>query len=321
MNRAIHKNMRMRLGMVACAVGAVFFYAGIASAVTIEKANGELANDFVLMPAKIEVSLDPGGSVQKDITVVNRTSESKKFTITTEDFTGSNDPSQPTVLLGDKTGPYSLKDFIKPEVSTFTLNSGEKITFFITIDIPKDAEPGGLYGTVLVTSMSGNDAVPLISRLGGLLFVRVNGDAKESGKLEKFRTIEDKTVFTNGSPKGFALYYKNDGSVHTNPYGYIEVKNMLGVAVDRLEVVPYFAMPQSLRFREIVWERSLLWGKYKATAFINRGYGDIVDELSLEFWVLPWKNMALGLGGIFIVIFLLRWVFGNYSVIRKSRMK
>lgn len=81
--------------------------------------------------------------------------------------------------------------------------------------------------------------------------------------------------------------------MYVNPYGVIRIKNIVGQEVGEVQVEPWFAMPQSLRMREVVWDRPYLFGYYTAVASINRGYGDIVDTEVLSFWVIPWKIISL----------------------------
>jgi hypothetical protein len=59
----------------------------------------------------------------------------------------------------------------------------------------------------------------------------------------------------------------------------------------------------------------MLFGRYTATAYINRGYDNIVDEVSVSFWVLPWKVI----GGAFLIIFLT--IFGIRTFLKRFEFK
>jgi hypothetical protein len=72
-----------------------------------------------------------------------------------------------------------------------------------------------------------------------------------------------------------------------------------------------------LRLREFSWDREWLLGRYTATAYINRGYDDIVDEVSVSFWVLPWKVVGGTFLVIFIVLFTLRTFFRTFEIKRR----
>ncbi|HEY5138575.1 MAG TPA: hypothetical protein VIJ25_04570, partial [Methylococcales bacterium] len=78
--------------------------------------NTPIENDFVLGPGKTDLVLEPGEKNTQQIAVTNRLGEDKKFKIEVEDFSGSYDADQTVVLFGEAKGPYSLKDYIKPEI-------------------------------------------------------------------------------------------------------------------------------------------------------------------------------------------------------------
>ena len=140
------------------------------------------------------------------------------------------------------------------------------------------------------------------------------GDVAKQGQTKEISTINDKLWYESG-PIGLHILYENTGSVHLNPYGELRIKNLFGEEVGFVELEPWFALPNSLRTREVTWDRELLFGRYVATAYINRGYDDIVDEVSVSFWVLPWKTV----GGIFLVVFLV--IFAVRVFFRKFEFK
>jgi len=283
----------------------------------IEDTGTQIFGDFVLENAKIEVALDPGETASQDMVVINRTERDVKFLVSVEDFTGSPTGESSARLLGDERGPYSLKDYFNPEVWEFVLKSGQKITLPVEISVPEDATPGGLYGSVLVASQpAGGGQNPVISRLGALFFVRVNGEVVEDGLLESFVMTPSQKIFTKGTPEKFTLTTRNNGTVHMNSYGIIQITNSLGVIVDEVEVEPYFTLPNAVRSADIIWESasSLLVGRYTATALINRGYDDIIDEMSVSFWIMPTGLIVKWFIGIVIFIILLRLIFSKFEI-------
>jgi len=286
-------------------------------------------NDFVLGPGKVELWVEPGEKIIKEFTITNRLGKTMDFKIGIEDMKGSRDPEETVVLLGEEKGPYSLKDYIKPELTEFTLNHGQRMILPVEISIPPDAEPGGLYGSMLVSTsppqveggIEGGKAkgqISLISRLGTLFFIRVKGEAREEGSLKDF-TVE-KSLYEKGSIP-LNILYENNGDVHLNPYGVIEIRNILGRKIDEIEVDPYFTMPDSVRLREVKWDRELLFGKYTASLSLNRGYQDKIDQKSISFWVVPWKIILSGLSGIIVMVSLLVWIVSRFEIRRKGKRK
>lgn len=287
----------------------------------------EVFGDFVIGPGKFELELAPGQSRTVELMVTNRMGEAKIFSFETEDMTGSDDGERAVVLLGNDRGPYTLKDYIQISSPQFELQHAERARIPVTISIPADAEPGGRYGSLLVSIISNpNDvdvaegATPssvIISRLGTLFFITTPGETRRQAELRKFSTIGQQTIFTSG-PIKFGIVFENTGPVHTTPYGEIRITNTFGDEVGFVELEPWFVMPQSLRNREVTWNRSFMIGRYTATAQINRGYDDIIDTQSFTFWVIPWVIIGYVFLGFFLFFLLLRFFFSRFEFKRKG---
>lgn len=276
-----------------------------------------LYKDFVVGPGKIELEIEPGQSKTALITVTNRMDETREFELDIEDFTGSRNLAETVVLLGDQAGPYSLKDFISFEISSFELKNGERAVIPVTVSIPTDAEPGGLYGSVLIGTTqktdSGGQSSAIISRLGVLFFIKVPGEISEEGRLVSFGTANGQRFYGDGSVT-FRLVYENNGSVHLNPYGQIRIKNLIGREVGAVEVDPWFSLPQSLRSRELNWQKPLMFGVYRAELEINRGYDNIVDSDQVTFLVLPWKIAISTFVAIFLIVVVARFLVSKIQI-------
>lgn len=317
---------RTYISTFVLAIAMVFAVAPLAQALEIKDAPVEVRNDFVVEPAKVEIFAKPGDKITKNLSVVNRTDKEQTFNVDVEDFTGSRDPNQFVVLLGQEKGPFSLKDYIKPEAKTFKLKSKQRATLLVTINIPLDAEPGGHFASVLVSTGSGDVATgedakaKTISRIGALYFVRVEGVAKEDGKLTDFRLAGPAQAFYSKGPFDFEVLYENNGSTHLTPSGKIEIKNMLGRTVQELPVQPFFSLPDSVRSAQAKWESPLAFGRYTATLSLDRGYKTSqspTDTLTIAFWVLPWK-LVLGFVAIVLVTIFIIQLFVRKFEIRKK---
>ncbi|MBI5126408.1 MAG: hypothetical protein HZA80_01425 [Candidatus Taylorbacteria bacterium] len=311
--------------MVAFGVVAIPQYV---HAVTLAPVAVTEQNDFVLEPGKVEVFLNPGESVTRSISITNRIKRKVHFKIEVEDFVGSRDIDKPVVLLGNDKSPYSFKDNLVPEVREFTLEFGQRINIPISINVPQDAQPGGFYSSVLISNEPDKDEQSaqnsqtvaqnkIISRLGVLFFVRVNGDANESGSVEEFRVQPSTSFIRQQGPTTFEILYNNSGSIHLVPFGTVDITNTFGRKVTTLPVDAYFSLPNSLRYRSVEWDKVYLIGRYKATLHLNRGYGNIVDERVVTFWVIPWKILAALFGVIVFVVGLGYYIASRFEFKRK----
>jgi hypothetical protein len=281
--------------------------------------------DFVVGPGRVEVVVKPGESVTTEILVTNRIADGKQFELMVEDMSGSADPSQAVVLLGDQNGPYSLRNYITFPAKTFTLNAGQRARIPVKITMPPNAEPGGYYGGVLVSTIQdagGNEEnlvarSPIVARIGTLFFITVPGDTEINGSVTDFAPVPKRMFFTEG-PINLGVLFENTGSVHLNPYGEIRVTNFVGDEVGFVEIEPWFVLPRSLRLREMVWDREFLFGRYTFTANINRGYDDFVDTKQFHIWVLPWQIIGGIFFGIFILFILMRLFLRTFEFKRRS---
>lgn len=281
--------------------------------------------DFVVGPGRTEISLNPGQTVTRYITVTNRISDNRTFELFVEDVAGGDDGAS-IKLLGEERGPYTLRDYISFPSNKFTLGLGERAQIPVTISIPPDAEPGGKYGSVLITTVQNTgpadtDAAPVmqspvIARIGTLFFITVPGNVETSGETKSLSLVGAPWWYEKG-PIPFAIAYENTGSIHLNPYGELRIANMFGEEVGYVQLEPWFVLPKSLRTREISWDREFMLGRYTATVAVNRGYGDVIDEQSVVFWVLPWKIVGGTFLVIFIIFFTIRLFFRTFEFKRK----
>ncbi len=287
---------------------------------------GAVVGDFVVGPGKVDLTIKPGETKTIEMTVTNRTGESRRFNLTKEDAKGSLNTDTTIVLLGDDTGPYSVKDFISFPHESFIIGHNERARIPVTITLPANADPGGLYGSVLVNTVAVDaqkgdtaGAAPqsaIIARIGTLFFITIPGAIEKAGELKDFSTLPKKTFFQNG-PINFGFLYENTGSIHLAPYGEMRIKNIFNEEVGFVQLDPWFVLPQSLRLREVLWDRDFLFGRYKATTYVNRSYDDVIDEKSFTFWVLPWKPLLIIFVLLFAVFFFFRAIFRKFEFKRK----
>lgn len=287
-------------------------------------------NDYVVGPGRYYLFMDAGQTVIKNITVSNRFKTEKKFKLELEDFKGGSDGISPIEFMGLLAGPYSLKDYLKPEVMEFKLQPGDRITVPVKVIVPKDAVPGGLYGSVIVTTDDRpveaevppgmtQGALPVKSRIAVLYFIRVNGPVKEEGVLKDFQANK-KIYWSTKNPIAFSYSFVNTGNIYLNPYGALEIKNLYGSVVDRVDVDASYVLPSSTRVNSIKWEKDFSMGRYTAKLTLNRGYlgsPDQTDVKTVTFWVIPWIYIVIFLAGLFIVIAIIQsirnWFKKNFQ--------
>lgn len=318
-------------------MGIIFFSGSLAvGAVTYSQGTVDPVNDFIIEPAKIEVFGNPGDVIEKQISVLSRIQGKTSFRLELEDFvgtdetiTGTGPSASPVRLLSGDTSPYSIKTGISPEVNTFSLNMGQKITIPIRIKIPQNAAPGGFYTAVIVSNapskeseVSSGTGAKAISRAGALMFVRVNGDASEAGQVQDFSITPTKWIYSPGS-LDFQILFVNAGNVHLAPYGTIEVKGLFGGEVKTLPIDAYYSLPQSKRYRTVPFDTSGLFGRYTATLNLNKslhnpGANEEIETREISFWVIPYKLLAGIFVSVLILVLLITYVLKNFDIRKKK---
>ncbi|MFA6594192.1 MAG: hypothetical protein WCT16_02940 [Candidatus Buchananbacteria bacterium] len=246
-------------------------------------------NDFVLEGGKKELILDPGGSAKTSVVIINRSGQPLNFSVAVEDFIAESGANLD--FLGTQKGQYSLKDFLRPEVMSFSLLHGERMELPVEVKVPADAPPGGLYGAVLISAAAPAQAdltdsagqVKPVSRLASLYFVRVSGSVEESGELTVLRA--EKKI-NDSAPVKVDFSFKNTGNIYLNPSGEMSLLNLFGQTVEIIKIPAYFVMPDTTRTQTLEFTRPQL-GWYRVKLSLNPGYGQSYMESRVSFWVLP----------------------------------
>ena len=292
---------------------------------TTERLSGDVTNgDFVVGPGRTELNLQPGDTETILISVANRISDERTFKFEVVDITGSTDGGSALDLVKEgERGPYSIIDYIRFPEEEITLQLGDRARVPVTIALPPDAEPGGYYGSILVSTIQvgQTDEVtvprnPIIARVGSHLFLTVGGEQELAGKTTGIETVPSTNWYREG-PINLGITYDNTGSVHVNPYGEVKITNILGEQVGYVELEPWFVLPKSLRTRELSWDREFLFGRYSVEANINRGYDDVIDTVTTSFWVIPYQFIAGLFAVLFIGFLLIRLFFRTFEFKRK----
>jgi hypothetical protein len=270
------------------------------------------SGSFTVRPAKVELVGNPGETVETYITVENHLGSSATFSVSFEDIAGSENPDDAVTLLGTKRGPYPLRDLLRGPKSVSIPVGGEK-RIPISVNIPSDASPGGLYGSVIFTPVrqkTDGNVLP-DSRLGVLLFLRVAGTLEESGGVKDFSFEGGRFVFGKPEPRASAtLLFENSGTVHLNPYGEIRIKP-LWREERNIPIDPWYVLPKSTRSRNLEVGEFLSYGYQAITLTLHAGYDEHTDTRVLHVFIFP----SLRTIGLLLAMFCVLL----YALIRRGK--
>ncbi|MEX0621934.1 MAG: hypothetical protein WD187_03000 [Candidatus Woykebacteria bacterium] len=286
--------------------------------------NGTTAGIGIQVSAPIyNFQIDPGDSGQEIIKVRNVGDKAETFYPEVFDFRASGETGTPAFILDSQaeTYTYSLAAWITISKQPITLKPNESTALNFTINVPKNAEPGGRYAGVLFGTApptAGANQVAISNKVGSLVLVRVSGDAKEEASVEEFSTPKN---FYREGPVDFVARIKNTGNVHVIPKGNIDIKDTFGRKVASLPVNEKNGnvLPESIRrfdkdSSNLIWEPGgFTVGRYTATLALT--YGDPAKNLTAQvtFWVVPWVQLLIIALAVIIVILLLIFLVKRYN--------
>lgn len=257
-------------------------------------------------PAVIEDNVAPGQLYTFSYTFTNLSQSDKTFFLGARDIKGLDANGQPIFALpGEATG-YELSSWIQVPTEPVTLAAGQSITEKFTAHVPTEVSPGAHFGGIFISDQpikptTSGSGVGL--SVGGIMSLTVAGAITEGANLQEFST--SKVVYSKPEVT-FNAKIQNSGNILVRPHGIIIVTDMFGHQVGSINVndsaAPVF--PASSRIYATKWTPDGFgFGRYQAIGSFSYGETDKKTiSGTTEFWILPWKPIALFLGSIFGVV-------------------
>lgn len=256
-----------------------------------------------IIPPKLELFANPGDTINESIRITNLSDVPQTYSIVVEDFRSTGEEGQ--VVL-EETGmeSYSLRSWIKPSAPAIVVQPNAEIVYPFSIIIPRDAEPGGHYASILF--QIGSDAntpgvTSVKSRVGALILLRTSGNVVEDAVIESF----DAPGFSQKGPVEFSLRVKNNGTTHIRPNGTIIVTNLFGKKVAEVPLSGLNVFPGAIRKMDTKWEKENLFGIYTATLVATYGQQNLPMTAATKFTVASYTGIAIMLIGIFAAYILI----------------
>lgn len=218
-----------------------------------------------------ELTAAPGESLSGTVTLSNPGAEQLMLYPGTRNFIPDPTSEEGVPKLTTESTPYALQDWITFDKQELKLAPGAKEDIRFTVDIPKNAQPGGHYGSLVFSTKAPQGApestqLKVESAVSALVLLTVSGDVKENGEVEfsNTRTADNKIEFT--------LRFKNTGNTHVKPSANITITNWLNSTVGEVKIEGQNVLPDSSRVLTGTWDpQGSLFGKY--TAKLDGKYG------------------------------------------------
>lgn len=267
-----------------------------------------------ISPLTFKYTLEKGKEVSDIVRIINPNQFPLEIESEKEDFFMADEEGSPSFL--PQGGKMSLASWIKIGLEKFSLAPLETKEIPFTISLPKDAEPGGHYGAIFFKTQpslkKGQTQIGIASRVGALILVSVLGEISQKGEIIEFKARK----FLDKGPVSFFVRFKNTGTVHYEPRGKITILNWFGKKVAELSLPKHTVLPESIRRFETTWQKRYLFGKYQAQLEVFDGEG-ISHKKAVSFFVFPWQESLIILGGLLAIWQTLSFLKKRYKVVKK----
>ena len=167
------------------------------------------ANALTISPVRFEISGDPGQTLIGEMTLFNEREIAETFYSSFESFEArGGEDGTPDFIPAQK----GLPTWIKTE-PRITLEPGETKIVPFSIEIPKEADPGGHFAAIFWSNVPpvevGEEQMVVGARIGTLVLLRVSGEIKEGGGVLEFGA--ENKIFTH-LPISLFYRFANDGN-------------------------------------------------------------------------------------------------------------
>lgn len=295
---------------------------------------------LTLSPAKVEMSGDKGKTISGEFLILNEQSNSMTFYTSAENFEAQGESGTPHFTQGD-TGVAS---WIKVQEKV-VLEKGEQKVVPFTITIPTDADAGGHFAAIFLSTtapeISGGGQVSVGAKVGVLVLLRVSGEVSEKGGIVGFSSLDTKRVWST-LPIQFIYRFQNTGGDRIKPEGNVIIKNILGWEKETINAnqAQGNILPNSTRKFDVIWGgdikevpqnffgkalyqlKNFAFGVYKANVALTYGEKENKAHASYVVVVIPWQLLSLVFAVLIVGGFIGLKGIKKYNqwIIQKARM-
>lgn len=319
--------MKKYTSLIVTAISLFILILSISAPEVSAATNPGVGQALEIAPPLITLTANPGQTIKTTIQLRDITPSNLAVTNEIDDFLAAGEDGTPKILTGnDSNNPFQLKKWIAP-LPAFILKPNQIENLPVSINIPRDASPGGHYGVIRFSGVPPQlkgEGVSLSASIGSLVLLTVNGHLVHKLSVNQFTTANLKNKVTKvfqSAPLNFVVKLQNSGNIQEEPEGQILVTDMFGkpVASSDINAPPRNVLPDSIRaFTGVLNQTNLgprrLFGLYhaKLQTRYGEGYGQIVTA-ETTFWVIPYKLIAIIIVLLLIAFFAIRYMLQRYK--------
>lgn len=272
---------------------------------------GQGSQTITVSPTLFDIKATPGQTWTSEIKIVNNNLHDLTVYLETVNFTASEESGRPAFIPinANDTKGETLAEWIEATPEGVFVPKQKSVSVPFSVTVPVDAPPGGHYAAILVGTKpnkgEGNNAAQVQTSqfVTSLLFLKVDGTIIEKGLIRSF--VADKSIVQTPEAS-FTARFENQGNVHLQPQGDIQIFNMWG---QERGVIPVNQRTQFGKvLKETIREYNFGWkgdvslfdlGRY--TAIMSLTYGEDQRQTisnTTYFWVIPYSLILFTLLGL-----------------------
>lgn len=270
---------------------------------------------ITIIPPRFELFANPGEQISEIIRIRNDSGSPMTYSVLVEDFTSAGEEGQVVLEEGESDALFSLAKWIQAESTDIVLQPGEERSFNFLVNIPKNAEPGGHYASILFQAGGGEvqGGASVVQRIGSLILLRVSGNVTENGSIESFSA----PTHSQSTPLNLSLRLKNNGNTHIRPKGTIIITDIFGKKVDEIPLNGQNVLPGVIRKMDTEWNKPNALGYYTATLVATYGQQNLPLTAATKFLVVSTTAAILiGIGVVAGILFILSLISGKSRLLR-----
>lgn len=254
---------------------------------------------LAVSPAVLELGLKPGQTKRLSIRLVNQAGLPSPISAKVRSLT----PLEPTPKT-EQARRFNASQWVTIKEPHFILRGSEERSINIEVSVPKNAEPGGHYATLVFQPLvertaASSERINIQAELGALLFITVTGEVHELLDVKHFAV----PMLSSKRTTPFTLQLHNSGNVHILPRTTLTVKKG-GTLILEQVLHPEVILPNTFKEFEASWLPTA-WGRYTVESRTVFGSANtVITTPAQTIWVGPPWYATIALLAVLSLIIL-----------------
>lgn len=277
------------------------------------KINAQEKLPLTVFPAIQDIKVTPNQSTRFQIQFKNGSNNIVTGNIKAVDYYISDDQGTPNLL--DNTeykNKYGASGWIKPAYNQISIPPNDFVTVDFFVTTPGKLESCGNYAAVyfepnLNVNNKNNSGSSISAKIVGLVNFETTKDID----------CKEELTITNLSTSGFQEYgpidvsfnIANNGNIHSNPKGYLQLNNFFSETIDQQIIKEQRIFPESQKKYDMKIGSKWMIGKYKIA--LKGSYGQNTVTSFTYIWVFPWRIAIIIIIALIIIFYLLNHYYAN----------